>query len=88
MFEDNFCDQEIKGVGVRVSGLIESYNSYEKISLFEEHNEKDNSKINRILSTIKQRAKTNNVYTLKDLAKIQERESRFGKKIKTGLFNK
>ncbi|WBP83942.1 Y-family DNA polymerase [Mycoplasmopsis edwardii] len=88
LFEDNFCDQEIKGVGVRISGLIESYNSYEKVSLFEEHNEKDNSKINRILSTIKQRAKTNNIYTLKDLAKIQERESRFGKKIKTGLFNK
>ncbi|WP_322962042.1 DNA polymerase IV [Mycoplasmopsis cynos] len=88
LFYEYFYETELLGIGLRVTNLIESYNNFFKISLFEETNCRNNSKIDGIISTIKAKAKTNNVYTLKDYEVIQNRVNRFGKKITTGIFKK
>ncbi|UWV77153.1 hypothetical protein [Mycoplasmopsis cynos] len=80
LFYEYFYETEILGIGLRVTNLIESYNNFFKISLFEETNCRNNSKIDGIISTIKAKAKTNNVYTLKDYEVIQNRVNRFSEK--------
>ncbi|EIE39355.1 Y-family DNA polymerase [Mycoplasmopsis canis] len=87
-FEQHFLDKEILGVGVRITGLIDSYNNFEKVSLLSE-NKKNISLIDNIISEVKSRSRSKNIYTLSDLQKKQDRENRYGKGIiTTGLFKK
>lgn len=77
LYQQHFADKEILGIGVRISGLLESYNNYQKISLFDK-NSKKLSQVDMIISKLKHKTNTNKIYTLSDYQKVKNRKNRFG----------
>ncbi|WP_027120980.1 hypothetical protein [Mycoplasma leonicaptivi] len=89
LYQQNFEDDLIIGVGVRVAGLISQFDYYEKVSLFDTKIKYENKTVDNIISNINRQLKKEKVMTLNKHMKLKEKEKDFNKySVPEGIFKK